>query len=273
LEGAVVLLPAAIIASGLLRALWALRQRTGIGRRRALLAFANWLSLSWTVSMACVQGLLRKEGVFMRTPKTSEGHRLLSALWSARTESIIAASIWATGIAVAVSGTANAFVAVLFAWQGSVYASAPFMGWLNQHTELSAQLERRRRSEALRERLVGLRPYYVGSAAISVAAAVVAVLVLSGGSQPPPDSGNPFALPKAPADDGGPLTNLLDGDSGPADAPTTTTSTTDTTTASSSSEPTTAPSTTAPSPTTTATTEPTTTTTATTEPTTTTGAP
>src|SRR5436190_6920320 len=81
LEGAVVLLPVAIIASGLLRAIWALRRRTGISRRRALLAFANWLSLSWTVSLACLQGLLRAAGVFMRTPKTSAGHRLLSALW------------------------------------------------------------------------------------------------------------------------------------------------------------------------------------------------
>jgi len=64
---------------------------------------------------------------------------------------MIAASIWATGIAVVVSQTANAFVAVLFAWQGSVYASAPFMSWLNQHTELSAQLELAQRALPLAE--------------------------------------------------------------------------------------------------------------------------
>jgi cellulose synthase/poly-beta-1,6-N-acetylglucosamine synthase-like glycosyltransferase len=261
LDGAVVLLPVAIIASGLLRALWALRQRTGIGGRRALLAFANWLSLSWTVSLACVQGLLRAEGVFMRTPKANEGHRLMSALWSARTESIIAAAIWATGIAVVVSQTANAFVAVLFAWQGSVYASAPFMSWLNQHTELSAQLERRRRSEVLRERLVALRPYYLGTAAIGVAAAVVAIVVLSGGSsQPTRTAGNPFALPKASANDEGPLGNLIDGDAGPTEEPTTTTDTTVTTDTSTGS-PTTAPATTTPATTAPATTAPATTTT------------
>jgi len=287
LEGAVVLLPAAIIASGLLRALWALRERTGIGVKRSLLAFANWLSLSWTVSLACVQGLLRAEGVFMRTPKSSDGHRLLSALWSARTESIVAAALWGIGIAVTVTGSANAFVAILFLWQGSVYASAPFMSWLNQHTDLSAQLERRRRSETLRERLAGLHPYYVGSAVVGVGAALVAVVVLSGGSQPAPSGRDPFALPKAPAGDEGPLANLLDGSPDPTEDTntdsTTTTSTTvateaadETTTtapAVSSTTATTAAPTTETTTTTTATTTTTTTETTTTTSTTTTTAP
>src|SRR5207248_2201702 len=39
LLGAAVILPAALIASGLVRALWALRVRTGIGVKRAVLAF------------------------------------------------------------------------------------------------------------------------------------------------------------------------------------------------------------------------------------------
>src|SRR5207302_2626865 len=58
LLGATVLLPAALIASGLVRALWALRLRTKIGLKRSVLAFLNWLSVSWTVAVACVQGLI-----------------------------------------------------------------------------------------------------------------------------------------------------------------------------------------------------------------------
>jgi len=80
LVGPTVLLPAALLASGLLRAMWALRQRTRISLSRSALAFASWLSLSWTVALACLQGLLRKEGVFLRTPKTSEGHRVRAAI-------------------------------------------------------------------------------------------------------------------------------------------------------------------------------------------------
>jgi hypothetical protein len=84
LLGASVVLPASLIATGLVRALWALRQRTHIGMRRGLLAFANWLSVSWTVAIACVQGLVRKQGVFMRTPKSGERRDPLSAIWTAR---------------------------------------------------------------------------------------------------------------------------------------------------------------------------------------------
>jgi hypothetical protein len=81
LLGVAVLLPATLLTSGLVRALWALPRSTGIGSRRALLAFANWLSLSWTVALACIQGLVRSRGVFLRTPN---GSRLLNALWAAR---------------------------------------------------------------------------------------------------------------------------------------------------------------------------------------------
>ncbi len=217
LEGAVVLLPAAIIASGLLRALWALRQRTGIGVKRGLLAFANWLSLSWTVALACVQGLVRAEGVFMRTPKASDDNKLWAALWAARAETLIACCLWATGVAVAVSGRANAFVCVLFAWQGSVYASAPYMSWLNQRAALSPELERRKRVQSLRDRAaVVLQPRYAGTFVAALGAIVLAIVVVSGGGQQSTRGTNPFAIPKAPpGEEGGPLEQVITGsDSG-----------------------------------------------------------
>src|SRR5205823_8613694 len=136
-----------------------------------LRAFANWLSLSFTVAIACIQGLTRKEGVFMRTPKTSESHHVLSALRAAWIESLIAAVLWGSGIVLAVTGRANAFVTILFLWQGSIYASSVLMSWLNQHTVLSAQLERRRRSELRRERFAAVKPYAIGGGAVAVPAA------------------------------------------------------------------------------------------------------
>ena len=55
----------------------ALRIKTSIGWRRAVLAFVNWLALSWTVALACLQGLTRSRGTFLRTPKTGEHNRVL----------------------------------------------------------------------------------------------------------------------------------------------------------------------------------------------------
>jgi cellulose synthase/poly-beta-1,6-N-acetylglucosamine synthase-like glycosyltransferase len=210
LHGATALLPAALIFSGVLRALWSLRVQTGIGVRRAMLAFLNWLSLSWTVALACLRGLTRREGTFLRTPKEGSRSRLLSALWSARAEAVLALVLWSAGVVLVLRGRASPFLVIIFAWQGVVYAAGPFMSWLNQHTELSAQLERRRRTEAMRERIGIGRPVLAGSLVGAAAAVALAVVIATGGSHPgqPQD---PFASPGRGEGDKGVLTNLIEG--------------------------------------------------------------
>jgi hypothetical protein len=157
----------------------------------------QWLSLSWTVALACVQGLVRSRGVFLRTPKQAEGNRLASALWATRAETVLAIALW--GAAGLLAGWRHPGVLLLglLTWQGVVYASAPYMAWLNLHTELSAQLERRRRTERLRERAAQAGPYVGWTAGLAAAAGVVAALVLAGGSQPTPQRPSPFARPNA----------------------------------------------------------------------------
>jgi cellulose synthase/poly-beta-1,6-N-acetylglucosamine synthase-like glycosyltransferase len=198
LYGAAVLLPITLIISGVVRALWAVRLRTGISLRRSVLAFVNWLALSWTVAIACVQGLTRRHGVFLRTPKTDDDHRVLAALWSARTETFWAVLLWTLAIVAAINGRATLFVLVLFLWQGVVYASAPYMSWLNQHTVLSGELERRRRTEWLRERSTVLTTASVGALGGAAVAGAVALIIGFGGANPghPP---NPFQTPAANA--------------------------------------------------------------------------
>jgi len=197
LLGATVLLPAALIGSGLLRAVWALRLRTGIGLRRAMFAFANWLSLSWTVALACMQGLFRKQGVFMRTPKTGERRSLLAAVWTARSETTMAGLLWGGAVVLALHGGATAFLLGLLVWQGSVYASAPFMSWLSTRTRLPEQLERRRRTEWMRDRFNRMAPYFAGVAATVLALAIIGAIIGFGGSHPGPGARNPFVITHA----------------------------------------------------------------------------
>ena len=194
LLGAAVLLPSALIASGLLRALWTLRRRTGISFRRAVLAFANWLSVSLTVGIACMQGLTHREGVFLRTPKWKPSTRLVEALRETKAETGLALSLWSVGVLAWLSGRGEPFLLGLFGWQGLVYAAAPVMAWLNLHTELSAQLERRRRSEERRERMGIVRPRLVGAGALTAAAAAF-VLLGFGGTQPGPGRQDLFRIP------------------------------------------------------------------------------
>lgn len=191
LRGAIVLLPTALILSGVVRALWSLRVKTGIGLKRAAFAFLNWLSLSWTVALACLQHLFGSQASFLRTPKEGEERTLRGALRAARTETVLAALLWGTGIAVAASGHGTVFLVGLFAWQGLVYASGPIMSWLNVRAKLTPELERRRRTEYLRERVSALVPYYVGAAGFAIA--LVAVLAWGAG-----EGGrgyDPFRLP------------------------------------------------------------------------------
>jgi cellulose synthase/poly-beta-1,6-N-acetylglucosamine synthase-like glycosyltransferase len=196
LIGPTILLPATLLASGLTRAVWALRQRTGITYRRALLAFVNWLSLSWTVALACAQGLLRREGVFLRTPKEADRHSLRAALQAARAETLLFVVLWAVAILLGFLAHPTWLLVTLVSWQGLVYLAAPFTSWLAQRTQLSPELERRRQSESARERFVAvIKPVAVPSALAGGVVACALLAILGFGSTHAGKPANPFAVP------------------------------------------------------------------------------
>jgi cellulose synthase/poly-beta-1,6-N-acetylglucosamine synthase-like glycosyltransferase len=202
LFGSLVLLPAALIASGILRSLWSLRHRAGLGVGRSLLAFLNWLSVSWTVAMASLQALIRSKMVFMRTPKEEERQSLWTALRDAKTETGLALLLWGSGVAVALSGNVTPFLVVLFAWQGTVYGSSLLMSWLNVRTKLTPELERRRRTEILRERAAALFPYYAGASVALLGVALVGALLLFGGRQPGSQPDDLLEIPRSSEQEG-----------------------------------------------------------------------
>jgi hypothetical protein len=248
--GPTVLLPAMLLASGLIRALWALRERQGISFRRAVLAFVNWLSLSLTVARACVEGLVRREGVFLRTPKSGGGHRLRAAFAAARSETVLALLLLALALALAGVGSASSFVVALSFWQGAVYASGPLMAWLNQRAHLTPELERRRQSEERRERLATVaRRVGVASASGAVLAGVAFAVILALGALHPGHPADPFRIPQASSDPARSTPRKHSHTPGVATTPSsTTTSTTTTTTPSTSPPATTAPATTTTAP-------------------------
>jgi len=220
LTGALVLLPAVLISTGLLRALWALRALTDISRRRAAMAFATWLSLSWTTALACLRGLVRRDGVFLRTPKWKSGGHLVEALRETRVETGLAAGLVVLAVAVQVV-TGRVLLAALTGWQAGVFAMSPYMAWLNQRTELSARLARRARSEDRRERVTAVAPTALRTAVVGLAgAAVIGVLIL-GGSERNTNQDNVFDKPRRAAGDKGPL-GVIPADSPPAVATSTT---------------------------------------------------
>ena len=65
-----------------------------------------------------------------------------------------------------------------------MYATAPLMAILSTRTQLTPELERRRRTEAMRDRLAMAVPYLAGAAAAAVVVLVIGGLVGLGGSHP-----------------------------------------------------------------------------------------
>ena len=80
-----------VIAS--LSMLWVLRQWTNMSRRRAFFSLVISLASSWTIAIACIQGLTQREGVFLRTPKNDRNQKVVQrvrdALWLARWEMVL----------------------------------------------------------------------------------------------------------------------------------------------------------------------------------------
>jgi hypothetical protein len=206
LVGPTILLPGALLATGLIRAVWALRLQTRITVGRALLAFVSWLSLSLTVARACLQGLVRSEGVFMRTPKTGDAEGLGAALKAAIPETLLGLSLWGCAVALAAAAHPTALLLSLIVWQGAVYLSSPYMARLAQRARLTPELQRRRRSEDLRDRLA--RRALFGTVGVSLAGAVFAIVVALGASHAG-HPGNPFSLPPRSASDTGPWGGVL----------------------------------------------------------------
>ena len=223
--GPAIVLPVTLAFAGALRAIWALRLLSRITTRRAAMAFFSWMSLSLTVAYATARGIVRRDGVFLRTPKWREDGGLVDALRSARAETALAAglSVLAAGAALGGAGPALVFFTV---WQAAIYATAPTMAWLNLHTELSTRLRRRQRTEDRRERAAAYQPHAAAATLVLLVAAGVSLLALSTAD---PGAPRTFELPDREADDDGPLGNLGvvpdDNPSGSADTSTTSTPT------------------------------------------------
>src|SRR5579859_5170472 len=124
---AFVILPIVLIGTGMFRALWGLRQALGISYRRAVYALTLWFGLTWVVALACVQALVRKRGVFLRTPKTASNAMWARALQATSLETVLgAACVVGAAAALARSPSLLSFgLAVILLSQSVIYLSAP----------------------------------------------------------------------------------------------------------------------------------------------------
>ena len=173
MTGAILGLPIAFLAGGLLRAAWAMKLKTRCTWRDAIAGLQVWFALSWVVTLACMRGLLRFQTAFLRTPKQKEGEATaLQVVKSAQVELVLAAAGFAAAIAMLLRAPSlsTAALSFLLMFQASIYANAP---WASAAAE-GIRLTPLRRAYLRSAQSTGAWPAY-GNSLMAVPAAVAAV--------------------------------------------------------------------------------------------------
>ncbi len=144
LLGAGLYVPFLFILFGLARTLWALRLRLGCTTGQAFRAMLVLFSLTWVVTLACVFGLTRKGGVFLRTPKQADETGITGALHIVRKEVLLALGcglciLWLLS---ADQLTASAWLlSGLLSWQMFIYGSALAVSRWSVDSQTSAAVQ------------------------------------------------------------------------------------------------------------------------------------
>jgi len=127
LAGAVMVIPFLFVFIGVSRFLWALRHRVGCNLVQAGSSFTILLALTWVVTLACMLGLVKERGVFLRTPKRRQAgdrwqpFRVVSQETALGAVCFVAAAILCLRLPYAKYGW---LMVGLLLWQGIIYSSA-----------------------------------------------------------------------------------------------------------------------------------------------------
>src|SRR5262249_13041732 len=140
---AFVILPVVLIGTNMLRALWGLRHALKISWLRAFFALTLWFGLTWVGTLACIQAIVQKRGVFLRTPKVMTDAAWVRALQVSSWETTLGSTCVLAGLAslLFVPSVLTVGLCVLCFSQALIYLSAPLhslMGLLSQRPQPAA---------------------------------------------------------------------------------------------------------------------------------------
>ena len=125
MEGAPSLLPLSLIIIATICMMWTLRHWTTLSPRRAVLSLVISLAVTWVIALACIEGVARRDGVFLRTSKAAGRRRVISALRLTRVETMLAVTLYTcVGLLVALRHGPWLFIVIIFI-QATVYLCGP----------------------------------------------------------------------------------------------------------------------------------------------------
>ncbi len=153
------LLPMSLILIATVCMTWTLRHWTTMSHRRTLLGLVISLSASWITALACIEGMARRDGVFLRTSKAAGTHqRLRTAFRLSRFELFLTIALYVSAGLLATSAHPPLLLIGIISLQGTVYLCSPIASFWNLHAQrvpahtYRQRFEQRRLREASRRR-------------------------------------------------------------------------------------------------------------------------
>lgn len=157
LTDTVLVIPAVFLVLHILRFIWVLRNRLQVSIDMAVATMYNFFSLGWVVTLACIQGIVQKEGVFLRTPKSTTASKAWRAIQVTQWETAIGLICVLTGLlAFGFDRNWRTFsLCILLIWQGSLYLAAPLYSLLSlkRETALGATVRVMEQGKPMKEQL------------------------------------------------------------------------------------------------------------------------
>jgi len=153
LDGSRSLFPLSLIVIATICLMFTQRHWTTLSVRRAMLSLAVSLAVTVVIARGCIEGLTRRDGVFLRTSKADAGRTIVTALRLTRWETGLAVALYAAvGLLAGLRHRPWLLMFLIFA-QGTVYLCAPLVAVWNLRAKavpahrrgLAGQAEHRRR--------------------------------------------------------------------------------------------------------------------------------
>jgi hypothetical protein len=127
------------------------RYWTTLSYRRALLSLVISLAVTWVIALGCIEGVARRDGVFLRTSKAGGRRTILTALKLTRWETALAIALYASVGLLATLRHRPWLLMVLVFIQATVYLCGPIASLWNLRAQSTpGQAYRRRFAERRR---------------------------------------------------------------------------------------------------------------------------
>jgi cellulose synthase/poly-beta-1,6-N-acetylglucosamine synthase-like glycosyltransferase len=152
MDGARSVLPMSLIIIATAAMMCTLRNWSTITYRRALLSLVISLAVAWVIALGCIEGIARRDGVFLRTSKAAGRRSILTAWRLARVETILAIALYiASGLLISLRHKPWLLIFIVFV-QATVYVCGPVAAAWNLRAQGVPGEQHRRRFEELRVR-------------------------------------------------------------------------------------------------------------------------